>query len=311
MSRNSWLPGRGHQEADLWTIPADLLQLLPTSVTERLASELGGTMQVARNLDCLDLFAGAARISWWGEKIGLNVCALDKKYGEHMDILTLAGYVLFIIATLRVRRGGLIFCGPQCSSWVWVGRSTTGRSKQDPMGNLSVESVVAGNTLNARLATLLLMAFSQGVTFVVEQPVSSLFFTTPVFSKLIAVTKAARVFFHMQDYGHDLQKGTVLYGTAAWLPDMAPVKTQKKGKAKSKPRAANRKVSKKPAAQKPNKASKRKPQKVMSCERRVDSVTGKVRVYGIKNKLKESAVYPPGFALKVIQSHWPGAFAAA
>ncbi len=74
--------------------------------------------------------------------------------------------------------GGLIIIAAQCSSWVWISRSTMGRSRERPYGDLHWPQVVEGNTLNAHTAILRRLAHMIGAHWIVEQPASNLFFTT-------------------------------------------------------------------------------------------------------------------------------------
>jgi hypothetical protein len=53
--------------------------------------------------------------------------------------------------------GGLIWAAPPCSSWVWVGRHQTERSRSCPMGNPSKPVVAAGNMQASRLVLLVVL----------------------------------------------------------------------------------------------------------------------------------------------------------
>lgn len=46
---------------------------------------------------------------------------------------------------LKTRGDGLIHCGPPCSTWVWVNRATSRRSRDVPEGDPTVQSVASSN----------------------------------------------------------------------------------------------------------------------------------------------------------------------
>jgi len=50
----------------------------------------------------------------------------------------------------RLRPNTLVWLAPVCSSWVWVNRHTSGRSKAIPTGNPAVPSVQQGNQMTSR-----------------------------------------------------------------------------------------------------------------------------------------------------------------
>eukprot|EP00959_Pyramimonas_sp_CCMP1952_P370525 7760192-Pyramimonas_sp.AAC.1 len=93
-----------------------------------------------------------------------------------MDINTDAGFALAVLCILRVTSGGLVFFACQCSSWVWMSRSQSKRSHEDPMGGSSRQFVSDGNKLNNRCAIWRVIAHLCGVHWIVEQPGSSVFF---------------------------------------------------------------------------------------------------------------------------------------
>lgn len=56
------------------------------------------------------------------------------------------GFMKLLQLVLKTRADGLIHCGPPCSTWVWVNRATSRRSRDVPQGDLSVPSVSSSNT---------------------------------------------------------------------------------------------------------------------------------------------------------------------
>lgn len=267
-----------------WTVPASIVEHLPS----RVRSLLGCTMSplvVLRTLDMVDLCAGVGRLARAAEMGGLLPCALDRAYADWLDFTTDEGLAVAAAAVLRVVPGGLCFAAPQCSSWVWVGRKTTGRSAASPLGNVDNPRVREGNVLNQHMALLCALASLAGITWVVEQPSSSLFFKTPAWVGLIQTTGARRLGFSMKDFGHPNNKATTLYGNASWLEGFGRTGPSRKYRAEKGRKALSRPFVTKTKA------------------------TGGKSVTGLKAMLKDSQVYPVPFVLAVVSSHWPERFA--
>ena len=213
------LPGALRQYA--WRVPEQVMQLIPTPIQELIGCSGNAPLVVLRNLLFLDICAGRARIARIASAAGLCGVAIDREYSVHMDLNTCAGFALAVLLLLRTQPGGLLFLAAQCSSWVWVARSHTGRSKANPRGHETKPVVAEGNSLNDRAAHLCYIASMLQVVWVIEQPASSLFFDTDRMSSVIKYCGATRVHLWLYDYGHSARKGTVFVGTAAWLPVFA------------------------------------------------------------------------------------------
>lgn len=91
----------------------------------------------------------------------------------------------------HLRRNGLLFAAPVCSSWVWMSRGSTFRSKERPLGDERVECVQQGNLQVSRLVLVLLYASFSGCTWIVEQPVSSLMWSHPRMEWLFSMQKVS------------------------------------------------------------------------------------------------------------------------
>ena len=271
-----------------------MLTLLPPQV-RRLVPPV-----VVRNVDFLDVCAGRARPTKWAIMMGLSSIASDSEYGPHMDITTDEGLALLVTCVCRTARGGLMLMGPKCSSWVWVCRFSSQRSVENPLGDATRDFVRQGNCLNACCSLVCRIAWALGVSWVIEQPSSSLFFATPLMQAVVADCQARRIAFPMSNFGHPACKQTVLVGTASWLPTFcggvaglepaveAPaVRRAPKSKAKA-------------ALVRPAPKAKAK----VGLVRRLGVQSGQQRVRGIP-ELSASQVYPARFALAIVRAHWP------
>ena len=296
-----------------------------------------------RNWDFIDLFAGVARITTWALKGGLCGAAIDVVYGDHMDITSTVGFALSILAVLRLVPRGLLFMAAPCSSWVWVNRKTSKRSKEHIMGDDGCDFVRAGNLCNERVSILCDLARMCGAYWVIEQPISSLFFQTPHMLSTIANRAAERTSFPMSSFGHAAEKMTQLVGTTDWLPQMSrkraktPSKTPSPAKAKARATEVRAKAKANLGVQKGARATgktattevrakaKAKAKTIRAYSGvRMTATSGKTkhvlgdqinkggkRTYnGNKGKLKVSQVYLVKFALAIVQNHWPGRFGA-
>ena len=172
---------------------------------------------------------------------GGRLPAVDREYASHMDVNIWEGLALVIVLTLRLVPQGLLFIAAQCSSWVWIGRASTCRSGANPLGDSSRRLVAEGNELNCRTALLCTICSMNTAVWMIEQPVSSLFFDTRLMAATIMHLGAKRIHFWMRSFGHDSQKGTVCYGTPEWCHPNAPWLSQPASAeraGKSKPKAS-------------------------------------------------------------------------
>ena len=291
-----------------WKVPSDILDLIPQPCRVLLRCA-DGPLTVVRNFDFVDICSGKARITKWAVTAGLTGAALDVDYGQHMDINSTEGFALAILCVLRVGVGGLVFMACQCSSWIWLSRSSTQRSAENPHGNVRRPSVVEGNSLNVRCALLCLLAHRCCSRWVVEQPDSSLFFDTDSMQTAWKNCGARLIKFRMSIYGHVTRKGTYLLGTADWLEEIgnacAPSAASSSGKPEPPCPPCPSKSPGKP--KKPKNTIKAKVKAVALARVHKDG-SGRKRVTGNKVALKDSQVYPARFALRVCQLHWPARF---
>lgn len=260
-----------------WTVPDDVTAMLPEWFQDLLPRPL----IVRKNLHVLDICAGAARITKWSELLGLNAMAMDRAYSADMDITTRKGLAMSILLLLRVVHGGIVFMGPQCSSWVWIGRSGTGRTAENPEGDINNNTVFEANRCNSAIAILCVIARRINVQFCVEQPASTLFFHTRAMKH--AMSDCHRAHFNMAAFGHDMPKPTVLMGNSGWLADFpSPEITAKYSKDKKKAQG-----------------------KRTSAYSIKVSPDGHKAVTGKRAALKSSQVYPVRFALEVVKNAFP------
>eukprot|EP00971_Amphidinium_carterae_P351433 6492114-Amphidinium_carterae.2 len=115
------------------------------------------------------------------------------------------GCQLVLEKLARVRPGGLAFFAPPCSTWIWIARGHTKRSKSNVKGNEERPCVLAANYTAEMLSSLFLLCRERRVHFIVEQPSSSQFFD------------------HPDAFESDYAKPTVLVGNAPYLSELEQI----------------------------------------------------------------------------------------
>lgn len=111
-------------------------------------SSLWDEMEPAvRDLDSVELFSGDQAITNAFLQKGLMAAPFDRKHGEHQNIVSEEGFRQATGLVMRLRPGGALWGAPVCSSWVWISRSSTGRSKKRPEGNKAFAPVKEANKM--------------------------------------------------------------------------------------------------------------------------------------------------------------------
>ncbi|CAK9072735.1 Uncharacterized protein SCF082_LOCUS35732 [Durusdinium trenchii] len=160
--------------------------------------------------DHTELFSGCASVTRGEMQEGRSVFAYDIVYNsEFMDIMTPQGFALAIYAVLNTKRAGGLTLAPVCSTWVFMSRGSTLRSRARPLGS-GKGSCHIGSVMAARCAILLLLA-ARGLFWILEHPKGSLFQYHPLIQHVLGLIKFSRKHIRMGDYGGHSQKPTWLY----------------------------------------------------------------------------------------------------
>ena len=97
---------------------------------------------------------------------------IDK--GKDWDFVSTIGFLQAIKHTLRIMPSGVLHGGVPCSSFIFMSRGTSKRSRCWPAGNTKEPTVALANTITSRFSLLILIALARSVWWTVEQPLSSL-----------------------------------------------------------------------------------------------------------------------------------------
>lgn len=116
--------------------------------------------------------------------------------------------------------GGLAWFALPCSNWVFLSRSFSCRSRQQPLGDETKDLVRLQNILVSRIVKMLYYCVANNIYWVIEQPVSSCMLWHPRLAAAARHIGLRRVFFWQRAYGAESPKGTLLFGNAPWLERM-------------------------------------------------------------------------------------------
>lgn len=156
----------------------------------RLVMYVASVSAPVRDLDLLELFCGQGMLHKSAKLLGLASAGMDRELNPKLhDLLTTRGLLHAILAVLRLRVNSLLFLGIPCSSWVWLNRGTSKRSKSNPLGDTSIPSVATTSQLTSRCALLIMTAVARGSCWLLEQPSSSLLPHHPRMAQLLHLSR--------------------------------------------------------------------------------------------------------------------------
>ena len=169
--------------------------------------------------DFAEFFAGDQAVTDGLRLLGFKGDPVDVRINSFHNLLTPTGFFIALTIIMRVRKGGVCWFAPPCSSWVWMSRASTGRAESRPLGNDDRANVRIQNILVSRVTYLLHLCWARGAHFLIEQPASSVMFLHPVLNKFIQKLGSAwhSVTLHMGCYSLEMPKETILCGWAPWL----------------------------------------------------------------------------------------------
>ena len=177
--------------------------------------QIGGGLENDR-LMCVEIFAGCHSITRAFKDAGHATLALDFSTESEFDnINNSIGFVRALMAIMHLGADSLFWSAPPCSTWVFMNRGTSKRTKDDPLGDQSKKSVANANTQVSRVCLLCMVAILLHNCFIMaEQPASSLFEYHPRWELLqhILGDSLQAVRMAMQPYGAESLKPTLLYG---------------------------------------------------------------------------------------------------
>ena len=176
--------------------------------------------RVQQDVQCIEYYAGVGRVAKAFATAGLQ--SLTYAVNDDplcQDFLSPQGMITATTYAMRLVRGGLAHWGTVCSSWVWISRSTTGRSAENIQGYRDRLPVSQGNRMVARMRLLLVLLSCRGVAGILEQPASSIMHMYPRLKALSSMLYEARAW--MGSYGAHTLKPTALRSNKPWVAALA------------------------------------------------------------------------------------------
>lgn len=229
-------------------------------------------------LDAVEICAGEGQLSRALHDCGYNVKPFDVRYSGNHNILRTTGFVTILAAVRNIRKHGLLFLAPPCSTWVFLSQGSTKRNWWNPAGGDS-KKVLLANVLVMRLLYLIYYAHQRGVYFVIEQPMTSVLFVWKPVQMLLEWCRARRVAFPMGAFGSPTMKMTALWGT---LPNLSSL---------------HRALTWAQLKQALQRREKKDGKTVLV--KKTKSKSGQTKVAGIKSALTKSGIYPYQFGCAI------------
>jgi hypothetical protein len=173
-----------------------------------------------RDLHMFELFCGEGALWQAGKLRGMTVTGMDKSVNKQDDLLSSHGFLRAIKNILRLRRHALFWAGIPCSTFVWINRGTSKRSRECPLGCVDAPSAHAANVMTSRWCLLVLLTVARQACWLVEQPASSLLPCHPRVADIVEMGRAgvmplvSLTRFWMKNYGHFTFKPSFVLGDA-------------------------------------------------------------------------------------------------
>jgi hypothetical protein len=124
---------------------------------------------------CGEVFCGWGVIFAYCVRLGLSSFYYDLDIGGRChNILTSSGLLFLIQNLLTIMSGGCVWFGIPCSTWVWIARGHTRRSKININGNTQRQDVRQANRMVDIISMLLELLVLRRVFYIIEQPSTSL-----------------------------------------------------------------------------------------------------------------------------------------
>ena len=112
---------------------------------------------------------------------------------------------------LRVREGGMVAAGPQCSTWIFIALNHTKRHI-DIWGDTSRKDVREANQCNVYMAQLIRIMTSRQLFWLIEQPEGSRYFKLPPMETVLTEVNHTVIKTWLGHWGNHMPKPTMLVG---------------------------------------------------------------------------------------------------
>lgn len=153
-----------------------------------------------QNIFCVEFFAGYGAVNRRVEEhFNMPTLGYDVLYGCEQDFNGSLGFITALQWFRLIVCFGWSWYGTVCSTWVFMSRSSVGRSKTDWRGNTTFACVREGNRQVARTALLMTLSYARGQGFVLEQPQSSMMLDSRPMAWVAERARRMRMRWHVVD----------------------------------------------------------------------------------------------------------------
>lgn len=205
----------------------------------RRRSDVRAVVEAVRVRHFVEWFCGTGALTTACSQMGLQVGWYDWTLdSQKMNLLTKSGMAASILLALSIVVGGTAWFGVPCSTFVFMSRGHTKRSRKKPKGNVKRTDVRQANVIVERVCFLIKILAMRKVYWIIEQPLNSLLWYMPAIKRARRYYRVnqlnwQRRFLWMGHYGHSLWKPTELVGVFPGLDTAWPTKRPLKGDSSS------------------------------------------------------------------------------
>ena len=122
-------------------VPTVLMQII-------LRVYIDPNVSLDQTLQSVEFFAGDKAYTNAKAKLGYMAVGFEiKDDPTMMDFMSPLGFLYAISLCCQLKPASQSISAPVCSSWVWMSRGSTGRTRYNPLGNRWVQCVRTGNAM--------------------------------------------------------------------------------------------------------------------------------------------------------------------
>ena len=199
-------------QGNLWRVPYMLKAFVDLLATPALASK------VTRGME---RYCGQMAITKAFKNGGQAIVPMDKEtVSDEMDLCKDFGFIFAFWMCLIMVFGGFSWSGIVCTTWIWISRSTYGRSNAWPQGDLTKKKVRQGNKMVSREMILTLVLACKAAHQFIEAPASTIMHKYITFKAVIRFLKLGCSKHWLGNYGAESPKPVKIWSTVPYLSDL-------------------------------------------------------------------------------------------
>lgn len=129
---------------------------------------------IQRCLHAVDHHSGKQALTRAYIRQGLKAVALDRKYDENLEFSKPSGTRAALFSIRYLLPEGMAWIASACTSWIWIGRRQTHRSRTNITGRSDSATVLCANTCKDLTVLIMAICNLSKRSCMVEQPLSGL-----------------------------------------------------------------------------------------------------------------------------------------